>query len=296
MPERVPVMLLSLNAMRGAGRRLKIVGKAIANLFPKLGPTLKKIGLDVEPEAYAASSLISSFFYGLIFFVMILGVVLYRGTIEEPYNIALASGIGMWAVMFMLHILYPGIILKKIAAKESKDLLFALREIMIDVNSGVSLFWAVKNAAGAGYRYVSQDFQWVVEQIESGTPEREALRNLALKTESEYMKRAVWQVVNALESGAALGDALSGIVETVEEYIYRDIRNYSANLNFLILIYMFAAAVVPSLGITFLVLLSAFSDFGVTIEAVMMLVAISVVIQIIMIGYMGATRPEIFGG
>jgi hypothetical protein len=59
---------------------------------------------------------------------------------------------------------------------------------------------------------------------------------------------------------------------------------------------MFAAAVVPSLGITFLVLLSAFSDFGVTIEAVMMLVAISVVIQIIMIGYMGATRPEIFGG
>jgi len=143
---------------------------------------------------------------------------------------------------------------------------------------------------------VSSDFGNVVKEIEAGSSEREALRDLALKTESEYLKRAVWQMVNALESGTSIGTALPSIVDSLENYLYREIKNYSANLNFLMLIYMMSAAVIPSLGITFLVLLSAFSDFGITLETVGMLVGISVVMQVILIGYMSSTRPEIFGG
>jgi hypothetical protein len=103
-------------------------------------------------------------------------------------------------------------------------------------------------------------------------------------------------MVNALESGSSLGGAIGGIVKSVEEYIYREIKNYSANLNFLMLIYMFAAAVLPSMGVTFLVLLSAFSDLGVSVQTVSMLVITSAAIQLAMIGYMSTTRPEIFGG
>ena len=190
----------------------------------------------------------------------------------------------------------PTIILKKIAVKESRDLLFALREIMMTVKSGVPLFTAMRNVGGADYGYVSQDFRWVAQQIESGVSERDALKNLAIRTESEYLKRALWQVVNAMESGAAMGNALSGIVESAEEYIYRDIKNYTSNLNFLILIYMLVAVVVPSLGVTFLVLLSAFGSLGVSVESVLVLIVASALMQIAMIGYMSTTRPEIFGG
>jgi flagellar protein FlaJ len=191
---------------------------------------------------------------------------------------------------------YPSIILRKIAIKQSRDMLFALRELLIDVKSGIPLYWAMKNVAKAEYGYVSRDFGWVSIQIERGVPEREALRSFAIKTESEYLKRAIWQMVNALESGSSLGGSLEGIVQSVEEYVYRDIKNYSSNLNFLMLLYMFAAAVIPSLGVTFLVLLSAFSDFGITIETIFMLIGTSIILQVVMIGYMGSTRPEIFGG
>jgi hypothetical protein len=78
--------------------------------------------------------------------------------------------------------------------------------------------------------------------------------------------------------------------------MYQDIKNYSSNLNFLMLLYMIVATVVPSLGITFLVLLSAFSGFGVSFTTLLMLLGFSVVVQAIMIGYMSSTRPEIFGG
>ncbi len=295
MPERIPVMLLTHRDMDGVGRRLRPLGKAALALQPGLRITLPKIGYDLDPEAYCAASLLSSFFYGLMLFAISLAATMLRGT-AEPLVLSLAVGTGTWAVFLMLHLAYPGIVLSKMATKESKDLLFALREIIMGVDSGVPLFDSIRNVASAEYGYVSAAFTEVVRDIESGIPEVDALRMLALRTESEYMKRTVWQMVNALESGASMEAALMGMVESIEGYTYRDIKNYSCNLNFLLLIYMLVASVVPSLGITLMVLLSAFSGLGVDVTTISLLVGSSAVVQVILIGYMGSTRPELFGG
>jgi flagellar protein FlaJ len=292
---KIPVLLFTLKTTDHLGKRFRGLGKSLLKLQPKLGNTLKKIGFAAEPEAYAVASLFSALIYGLLLFTISLVALNYRGH-EQPVQLALAIGLLFWIVFFGLHLIYPAIIMKKIAAKESKDMLFALREIMMNVNSGVPLFDAMKNVAQANYGYISKDFEWVVIKIERGIPQREALKALAVKTESEFLKRAVWQMVNAMETGASMGTALPGIVENLENYIYRDIRNYSSNLNFMLLIYMLVAAVVPSLGITFLVLLSAFSELGVDIVTVMLLVGGSALMQMAMIGFMSSSRPEIFGG
>lgn len=289
---RIPFLLISFESMKKLGRKFRGLGRAISR--PELGKTLSKIGTDVEPEAYAVGSLFSAFFYGLVFFALSMAVLTLRGV--DAMLFSLAIGVSFWLLFFAIHMIYPSIIMKKIATKESKDLLFALREIMMNVNSGVPLFDSMKNVARANYGYVSQDFEEVVKNIESGVAQRDALKSLALKSESEYMKRAVWQMVNALESGASMGNALFGIVQSLEDYSYREIKDYSTNLNFLMLIYMLAAAVVPSLGITFLVLLSAFSELGVNMNTIAMLIGASAFMQVVLIGYMSATRPEIFGG
>lgn len=296
MKPRIPLLLLSMGSIRSVGRRLDFIGKPLAKLQPDFGNVLRKVGVTVDPEYYMAGAMVSAFLYGLISFALTSVLLSINPDFEEPLRISLAVGIMFWLVFFMLHIIYPKIVLKKVAAKESRELLFALREILMDVQSGVPLFDSMKNVSSAGYGYVSSDFGQVVKEIEAGLSEREALRTLALKTESEYLKRAVWQMVNALESGTSIGIALPSIVDSLETYLYREIKNYSANLNFLMLIYMMSAAVIPSLGITFLVLLSAFSDFGITLETVGMLVGFSVFMQVILIGYMSSTRPEIFGG
>jgi flagellar protein FlaJ len=292
---KIPVLLFQLRTVESLGRRFKGLGLALTSFLPNLEDVLRKIGFHASAEAYAVSSLFSSFIYGLLFFLITLFALSFRA-VEEPVLYSLGLGLLFWLVFFLLHQIYPGIIMRKIARKESNDLLFALREIMMNVNSGVPLFDSMKNVANASYGYVSRDFAWVVTQIERGIAQKEALRNLALKSDSEYLKRAVWQMVNALETGSSMSTALPGITSSLENYMYRDIRNYSSNLNFLLLLYMLVAAVVPSLGITFLVLLSAFGELGVDIITVGALVGISALIQIMMIGYMGSTRPEIFGG
>jgi flagellar protein FlaJ len=291
---RIPFLLVPFKSMKKISRRFRGLGKILSKIQPNLGQTLSKIGADIDPGAYAVGSFISAFLYGLTFFILSIILLTFRGV--EAVPVSLVIGTTFWLMFFFIHMVYPKIVMKKIAVKESKDLLFALREIMMDVNSGVPLFDAMKNVAEADYGYVTRDFEWVVKQIESGVPQRTALRSLALKTESEYLKRALWQIVNALETGSSMGNALPGIVQSLEENTYREIKNYSSNLNFLMLIYMLSAAVAPSLGITFLVLLSAFSSMGVTVESVAGLVASSALLQIVLIGYMTSTRPEIFGG
>lgn len=294
--EKIPLLLLSAETMMKLGRRLRFLGRILSPLNRGLSSALIKIGMEIEPESYMVGSLVSSLFYGILFFAMAFVALTIRAEASDPAGPALAVGVAFWAIFFLLHMIYPNIIVKKISAKENKDLLYALREIMIDVDGGIPLFEAIKNASTGDYGYVTKDFERVIRQIENGIPEKDALRELAIKTDSEYLKRALWQMVNAMESGAKMSDALFGIVHAIEEYTYRDIKSYSSNLNFLILIYMLCAAVLPSLGITMLVILSAFSGLGVTVETILGLVGLSAFLQIIMIGYMSSTRPEIFGG
>ncbi|MDD5171977.1 MAG: type II secretion system F family protein [Candidatus ainarchaeum sp.] len=294
--DRVPIMLLTSGMVRRLGRRTFPPVMLLLPLFPSLKGTLQKIRFEYGVDSFVAASLFSSLIYGFIFFVISFVALSIRNPETDPSVFSLALGGLFWLAFFALHIAYPGIIVKKIAAKENKDLLYALREIIIDVEGGVPLFVSMKNIAGAGYGYISADFEGVVRQIESGMAEREALKQLALKTESEFLKRAAWQMVNALESGAKMSDALEGIAIAVENHLFREIRNYSTNLNFLLLIYMLVGVVAPSLGVTFMILLSAFSGLGVTIDSVMLLILSTSAIQIIMIGYMASTRPDLFGG
>lgn len=296
MQARIPVMLLSARQMATVGRRLRPLGRAVVALQPGIRSVLPKIRYEVEPETYAAAALVSSFFYGLAFFAISFVITTLRGTVEQPLAMSLGLGIAVWLVFLLLHLIYPTIVLNKIATKESKDLLFALREIIMGVDSGVPLFDSIKNVSWADYGYVSAAFAEVIRDIEGGMSEVDALRQLALRSESEYLKRTLWQMVNTLEAGSSMGAALAGMVESIEGYTYREIRNYSTNLNFLLLIYMLAAAVVPSLGITLMVLLSAFSGLGVDITMIVLLVGCSMAVQIILIGYMRSTRPELFGG
>lgn len=295
---RIPLILLSEHSMDWLGRRMKGLGRVLNSLKPGMKKDLEVLEIDLDSGSYCIGSLFSALIYGIIFAALSL-VILSFGevfTTEMKIRIALAIGFAFLAIFFMLHIIYPSIIVKKVAVREDKDLLFALREIMLGVNSGVPLFDSLKNVSLGDYGYVSDDFALVVKQIESGMSEKEALKILVLRTQSEYLRRALWQMVNALESGASMSTALPGIVEALEKHTYRSIQAYSANLNFLMLIYMLIAAAIPSLGITFLVLLSAFSGMGVTVEKVVGLILGAAIGQIVMIGYMASTRPEIFGG
>ena len=84
-----------------------------------------------------------------------------------------------------------------------------------------------------------------------------ALEELALKNPSLDFRRTLWQVTSAIKSGADLGNTLENIVQNLSEEHKVAIRRYGSQLNPLAMMYMMLAVIIPSLGITFLIIFSS---------------------------------------
>lgn len=164
----------------------------------------------------------------------------------------------------MFQFIYPRVMARKVAEKVDRELIFALKDMYIQINSGVSLFDAMCNVSKADYGYVSNDFEFAVRDITAGDSEERALEKLAVKTKSDYFKKALWQLITAMHSGASTAGALRSVIDVLIGYQHRMIKNYCSELNFWILMFMLIAATIPTLGITLSVVLSTFGSAGIT--------------------------------
>jgi hypothetical protein len=105
--EKIPVLLLKWNDVQKVGRRLRGLGQTILKLFPKLDDTLPKIGIDVDAEAYAAGSFVSSLLYGVLFFLVtaiaLSSVAQARTFCRWPLGSVLASGCCFSCSIWSIH-------------------------------------------------------------------------------------------------------------------------------------------------------------------------------------------------
>lgn len=289
-------MLFSVEDAKKVNRRVLWLGKFLSRLFFGTKYDLKKAGADIEAEEYLTASVFSAIVYGVIFFClfMILFAAKDRVLIQENVLFSALIGFLFFLVFLFIHIIYPKLMAQKVAAGVDQSLMFALKSMMIQVTSGVSLFDAMKNIGRSDYGSVSKEFSEVVRDISAGTSEADALRKLALKTKSEYLKKTSWQLSTALKSGSSLKGALDSIITILMNYQKRTIKNYTAELNMWILVYLLLAAAVPTLGITFLVILSAIGGSDIGPLHLMFIVAGAFTIQIVLIGFIKTRVPKVF--
>ncbi len=289
-----PLALVSLGAGQKIADRFRAPIRAVLALFPSLKYTLRALDV-LEPEAYVAANAITSFLLGILVCGATFGVLMIN---KQPAPnaplLAIASGLSTLLAIFLFNIFYPGIRTRTFAGRMDRDLSFALKDLLVQVESGIPLYEAMVNIARSDYDLVSMEFSAAVREISAGTSESVALQKMALKTKSDYFRKALWQLISSLESGASLGPALRSVIETLESHQRKSIKDYSGSLNFVVLIYMLSAAAIPSMGITFLIILSAFGGAGINEITLLEVVAASLLLQIVLIGYMKSGRPAVY--
>jgi pilus assembly protein TadC len=288
-----PFVFIPLGIGGKVADRMRAPVSRILSLFPSLKYNLKSLGVD-SAEAYVASSLLSSFLSAAL-----LALLLYFGAqgakdAAHIRQLALITSSGLFVTLFIFNLFYPGIKTRSYAIRMDRDLAFALKDMLVQVESGIPLYESMVNIAHSNYGLVSDEFTAAVKVISAGTPESQALQQMALKSKSEYFKKALWQLVSTLESGASIGPALRSVIETLENYQRKSIKDYSATLNFVVLIYMLSAAAIPSMGVTFLIVLSAFGGMGVSDALILAVVGASLLLQLVIIGYMNSARPAVY--
>jgi flagellar protein FlaJ len=290
------MMVLPLSTCSTLGARYRGIGLKIMSFYPSIKYDLRSIGINYEPENYCSIAFFSAVSWGVIigFF---LALVLSRIEFTEPVLRAiLLLLIVILTVMFflVLHLFYPRMIAKSVAERIDRELIFAMRDLLIQISSGVPLFNAIENVANSNYGYVSREFTIISTHVKGGSSLLDEVEAMAVRTQSEYLKKTAWQMATAIRSGANVTATIKGVVKMLVDYQFTLTKSFNAELNFIVLIYLMVSAVLPTIGTTVLVIFSVFGMLGVTPEVFMILVGMSFLGQAAVIGYVKLKRPNLF--
>lgn len=296
MTEKTPVMMLfPINSAKKLSSRFLFIGSAISKIIYSLPYDLKNAEIKIDAERYSLAALISAFIYFIIFILIgiAFGFVISRSIDNNAILIAVIIGFFAFVVSFFFHLYYPRILGNKIARSVESDLLYALRTLLIQVSSGISLFQAMRVISRSNYGQVSEEFKEVIKDINSGMSETKALEKLAFKTKSEIFKKVIWQMLTTIKSGGSVVASLRSSVNELVESQMEMIKGYAATLNMWTLIYLIIAAALPSLGVTFLVIASSIGGSGIGVNSVLLIVTLAICIQFVLIIVLRSQVPKV---
>ena len=293
---KTPVlMLFPLDRARGFSDKYLFIGRFISKILFSLKYDLEKAEIYIDVERYCLAALLSALLYSIMFIFVGLafGVIVSRSLGAFTISLVLIFSLGSFLMMLLFHLFYPKLAAYQLASMVDQELLFALRTMLIQLSSGISLFDAMRNVARSSYGQVSTEFTLAIRDINSGISETEALEKLAFRTKSEVLKKTAWQLTTTIRSGGSIVNALNSQVEALVSQQMDSIKSYSAELNLWTLIYLIVAAAMPSLGITFLVIASSIGGSGIGPEAVMLIIILSLSVQVAMILLIRSKVPKV---
>lgn len=294
--EKTPIMMLfPIEKAKQFSEKYLFFGRFLSKIMFSLKYDLQKAEMDIDVERYCLASLVSALLYAIMFLFVGLafGAIISKQVGVFTIALMLVASIGSFVSMLIFHLIYPKIAAFQLATMVDQELLFAIRTMLIQLSSGISLFEAMKMISKSNYGQVSSEFTFVVKDVNSGMSETQALEKLAFRTKSEVLKKTIWQIITTMRSGGSIVNALESQVEALVAQQIDAIKAYSAELNLWTLVYLIVAAAMPSLGITFLVIASSVGGSGIGPEAVILIVVLSLSIQLAMILLVRSKVPKV---
>lgn len=276
---------------------------------------MEVIGSDIEKGEYVAVSLANALAWALIIFLLLFALSYAKGniTLKETggnglEELSFFGGLenlldaSRWIIIgsmlaffvfFSVFSYYPHILARKIVEDVDKDLVYALKDLLLQISSGVPLFDAMVNISKSGYGVISKEFRRTVQDINAGEMQERALEKMALRTESEFLRRTIRQILTALKSGASLQAALKSVIKNLQQFQYSQVKSYTYELNLWVLLFIIISVAVPSLGITLLVVLSTFGGVSIDEGFIIGLVAFCIFCEVALVEFIKSRRPAI---
>jgi flagellar protein FlaJ len=267
------------------------LGQRASNFFPKIERELRTARIDKAPEQHLAEAIYRSVKMGLPAggTLIFLGIAFNQ---TSTLNMGLLSLPLITGMMFFTFVNLPKIRTKRRTRKLDKDLPYALRDILIQINSGIPLYQAMKTAT-EGYGEASEEMKRIVKDVDGGKSMVDALEESIIRNPSEKYRRAMWQLTNSIKSGTDISATLSSIVDSIIKDQKLEIEKYGKELNPYILVYLLLAVIGPSLGITGLIVMSSFTGTSVGRDLYILILFAITVAQVFFLNLIKSKRPEV---
>jgi flagellar protein FlaJ len=206
-------------------------------------------------------------------------------------------GIAILPAIFVasIQLIYPKMYSNRKEKDIERNLIPALEDMLVQLNSGVPLFTILVNISSSEYGELSNEFKKAVRQINSGMPQIEVLEVLGEKNPSLYFRRTLWQISNGMRAGSDISVVIKESIKSLSEEQIIQIQSYGNKLNPLIMFYMLSSVILPALAITFLTIISSLVSLPQVIANLIFLSLFGIVIfvQLMFIGIIKSLRPTL---
>ncbi len=288
----VPFSIIPMPLLVKLSSRFRGFARMFASFFPNMDSELKQADMDVSSEDYITYVIISAlanFFVLLGLFFLVWFYVIKRTDPLIPF----VWTMGFLGFTIFMQLANPKVRISKRASEIEKTLLFALRNMLIRLKSGITLYESMSGVARQEFGLVSKEFKRTINEIESGIPQIEAIERMTFRNPSRTFRRIGWQISNGMKAGVSIQNSIESMVDNLMREHMIKIKNYGAQLNPLAMMYMMLTVVVPSLGITFLIILGSFFGFDIPENVFWMVALFLAIFQFIFMTIVKSRRPVV---
>lgn len=292
----LPAIIITPEKALFFGRIFRRFSYPLRNLSPGLDSALLEGGINIPAIDY-----ISAGVFVTVLLILMLGgisallafIALEKGLLTLQFLGILVILVLVVPLIYLIYFVnYPKLQAQRRKAKIDEKVVFAIREMMIKVGSGVPIFNAMLDVSNGDYGTVSDEFKIAIEEIQSGLSQEESLNRLSRRIPSQSLRRAVDIIVNATKSGSDIHGTLLLINDMLVKKQQSDMRTYAAELTPMSLAYMLISVVLPSLGMSVFVILGSIAHFNV-LYIIYIIPPFLLVFEIFFMGMVGSRRPAI---
>ncbi|MCW1309486.1 MAG: type II secretion system F family protein [Candidatus Nanoarchaeia archaeon] len=295
MLKTLPTLLVPVNVVLPHIKRFRGLSSTLVKFVPQLDLQLKQAEIEIDVIDFLSLVIFTAIYNFFIFFgiVFLISFLIFK-EINIMYLIAsLLTALVMRIGNIFLLLSYPNLQALKRSRLLEKDLLFAMRDLYIKLKSGIILYDALVDISLGDYGEVSKEFGKAVREMNAGVEQIEALEKLAIGNPSIFFRRIIWQIANAMRSGADIADTLNAIIANLSSEQRVRLRNFSSELNPLAMVYMMFTIIMPCMGITFIIILSSFSQFPITEGIFYAILLFLIFAQVMFMNVIKSRRPVI---
>ena len=268
---------------------LNSIFQRVSKTFPSLRMKLKQAGIGDKPEEFIKKTFISAFY-------LTTGLVVALFLILAKFNVLKGVFFVMvpivFAVMFMYMIRLPDVRISRKEREITKEIVFAGRFIIIELESGVPLYNAMINVS-KNYEVIGKYFKEITDKVDLGTSMEDALNEAVEFIPSNDFRKILWQIINSIRTGSNIGTSLYSVMDQITKDQITEVNKYGKKLNPLAMFYMIIAVILPSLGMTMLIILSSFIKFELNLTILLGLAGFLGFVQFMFISMVKFSRPAI---
>ena len=173
-----------------------------------------------------------------------------------------------------------------------REVLFVGRYLLVKLYSGRPLLNALIETAGSRGitpRYIKE----IVDDIGTGSTIEDALNNATIYSPSDKLRKILFHINNALQLGIDVTKPLESVLEEITREEELEIKKYGKKLNTLVIFYMLAAVILPSLGVAIFIVIASFVSFAISLEGMIVISFFIVILEFIFIALFKSIRPMV---